>query len=217
MKMSKKALIATVVVVLGVAVFLVGGSNESKNVDSSSNISSKTKEKSSSEKDIAVKFSPKALEKATVNEKVISQEELLKDKKNIDITLNGQYINTSEIQGIIVEVVLKNTSKESVYLDIENAMTVDFMKAKGTQVMSLHKYKPKYYDHISDDLKENNTMINEIKLNSGVERKLSYFVETSDKGLYFLSFMLNDDVKVKNNDGKELGFVWFANKFIVVE
>lgn len=217
MKISKKALIATVVVVLGVAVFLVGGSNDSHQVNSSSQPSLNIKEKSSSEKDIAVKFSPKALEKATVNEKALSPEELLNDKKNIDIVLNGHYIDTSEIQGIILEVVLKNTSKESVYLDIEDAMTVDFMKAKGTQVMSLHKYKPKYYDHISDDLNENNTAIHKIKLNSGVERKLSYFVETSDKGLYFLSFMLNDGVKVKNNDGEKLSFVWFANKFIVVE
>lgn len=217
MKISKKALIATVVVVLGLAVFLVGGSNDSQQVDSSSQPSRNIKEKSSSEKDIAVKFSPKALEKATVNEKAISPEELLKDKQNIDISLNGQYVDISEIQGIIVEVVLKNTSKESVYLDIEDAMTVDFMKAKGIQVMSLHKYKPKYYDHISDNLNENNTEINKIKLNSGVERKLSYFVQTSDKGLYFISFMLNDGVKVKNNDGKKLSFVWFANKFIVVE
>lgn len=119
--------------------------------------------------------------------------------------------------GILVVLSLENKGENSVKINLNQSVTVDRVFTKGTKIKSLEKFKPNLYEDLGSNAKEVSHKMQVLYLPPGTKKEIYYFVQTSSKGLFYITFVSEKEgLSLPDEKGKDLPLAFYANKIIYI-
>lgn len=151
---------------------------------------------------------------------LVELQDRIRNTDSTSISIETQQIKSvSGSHAVIIEVSLSNNGQRALTFDLSpETLTVYQVKVAGDKVGAEIVYHPEMFTKIAlMGGKEKNKTLGNLVLLSGAKKVLSYIVDVKQPGMYYITFIADDNGSVAFTKDEKVDRRWTSTKYIEVK